>query len=91
MMKKVIKVVGLTICGFLAIIGLIGLVMGLGSESLFPLMIGTFILALYYFFIKEDSKGGELFIKLLSNKLAGRILFLLFVISILGRLFIASR
>lgn len=90
-MKKVIKVIGLAICGFLAITGLIGLVMGLGSESLFPLMLGTFLPALYYFFIKEDSKGGELFIKLLSNKFAGRILFLLFVISILGRLFIASR
>lgn len=91
MMKKVIKVIGLAICGFLAIIGLLGLIMGVGTESLAPLLIGTFLPAFYYLVIKEGSKGGELLIKVLSNKLAGRILFLLFVISVLGRIFIATR
>lgn len=90
MFKKILKIIGLTICGFFVVLGIFGLFMG-DDESLLLLMIGLFVPSTYYFFIKKGSWGDSIFAKIISNKYGQIILTLLFVLFILGRIYRASR
>ena len=87
-MRKVFKIIGLSICLLFVLLGIIGLALG-SKESLLMLIIGVFFPFYYYGFQKEGSLGYRVIFKFTSSLYGKVIMGILFLLFIILRLFLA--